>query len=353
MSTIAHFFFIGFAGVFLFSVPHVFAAAVPVGSDTADFEKVFYYSERRGGVDALRENINKINIFAPQVYVLDAKLRVSGGLENLDVRAIVAKHNVRVMPLVANDRFRQAIMTSFLASSTAQDAAIRFFIDEANKKGYIGWQFDFEHMRAVDRDRYTAFVKKTHEAFQYNNLILSLAVVARNNDVVNDFYKNWSGVFDYPALARASDFLSVMTYDDPYSVGPVASIPYVTSILEYLHNKVPSHKISMGIPLYYWGWRVSPPQKVRFDGTYNRLQMIRATYPYQEGFDAMLGAPWLTYSWNTRQYKVWFENQESFNLKLGLISQYGLRGFSAWVLGMEDPSIWFSLAPRVDGVAER
>ncbi len=150
-----------------------------------------------------------------------------------------------------------------------------------------------------------------------------------------------------------ADFLSIMTYDDPDSSGPVASIPYVTGILKYLEGKVPSEKLSMGIPLYYWGWRIAPLAKVRLDGTHDRLVMLKEVYSYKEGFDAKLGVPWLTYPRYGRTYKIWFENQRSFELKIGLIKRYNLRGFSAWVLGMEDPTIWHSLAAREGGMAER
>lgn len=313
----------------------------------SEFEKLFYYTDMRGGVDALRANIAKIDIFAPQVYIVDASLKIGGGIQNEEVKQIIAAHNLKVMPLVANDRFRQAIIHNLLASSTAQDAVIQFMVEEALRQGYIGWQFDFEHIYYTDRARYTNFVKKTHEEFKKHNLLLSLAVVVRTNDVVNTFYKEWSGAFDYKALAANSDFLSVMTYDDPNSKGPVASIPYVTAALKYLKGNVPPEKISMGIPLYYWGWSTVPVKKIRLDGTYERLQMIRATAHFQEGFDVKLGVPWLTYWKDGWKYKVWFDNQKSFELKLGLMEKNKLRGFSAWVLGMEDPGIWDSLTANV------
>lgn len=37
---------------------------------------------------------------------------------------------------------------------------------------------------------------------------------------------------------------------------------------------------------------------------------------------------------------VYLENARSFEAKLGLVREKRLRGFSAWVLGGEDPRIW-------------
>jgi spore germination protein YaaH len=37
---------------------------------------------------------------------------------------------------------------------------------------------------------------------------------------------------------------------------------------------------------------------------------------------------------------IFLENARSFVAKLGLVRKHRLRGFSAWVLGSEDPGVW-------------
>jgi spore germination protein YaaH len=37
---------------------------------------------------------------------------------------------------------------------------------------------------------------------------------------------------------------------------------------------------------------------------------------------------------------IFFEDARSFRAKVDLIKKYKLRGFSAWVLGNEDPKVW-------------
>ena len=73
-----------------------------------------------------------------------------------------------------------------------------------------------------------------------------------------DAFKNWGGFLTTPELAKAADFISLMTYDDPNSVGPVASLPFVNSVLAYVKDKIPPEKLSLGIPLYNWGWSTDP-----------------------------------------------------------------------------------------------
>jgi len=37
---------------------------------------------------------------------------------------------------------------------------------------------------------------------------------------------------------------------------------------------------------------------------------------------------------------MWIEDARAFATKLELVRKYGLRGYSVWVLGTEDPKIW-------------
>jgi len=42
---------------------------------------------------------------------------------------------------------------------------------------------------------------------------------------------------------------------------------------------------------------------------------------------------------------AWLEDARAFSAKLGLVRQYGLRGYSVWLLGLEDPRTWDIAGP--------
>ena len=248
------------------------------------------------------------------------------------------------MPLVANAGFSQSIMHNLLVSNSAQDGVVKSLVAEAKKEKYIGWQFDFENISYKDKDLFSAFVEKTGLAMKKNNLIFSVAAVSRSVDYEDtDNFKNWSGAFDYARIAKAVDFVSLMTYDDPNSVGPVASLPFVNKVLAYVKNKIPPEKLSLGIPLYYWGWSANPAKKITSSGSYQRLLNISSNFNHDIGFDQVLGASWLSYFWENNQYLIWFQDKQSIQSRLDIIKQNKFRGFSAWVLGVEDPGIWGAL----------
>lgn len=301
-------------------------------------EKLFYFFDNEYGYDSFKGNYRDIDIVAPQIYEVQSNLKVSSMKEKKLVK-YAKKKKVSVMPLIVNEHFDKVLMSTILITPKVQDNIIAFMIKEAKKQKYIGWQFDFENINHMDRDLYTAFVKKTYEALKKENLQFSVAVVVRSTDYnPNDKEQDWSGAYDYAELAKNSDFLTLMTYDEPYSIGPVASMPYVKRVLDYMLTKAPAEKLSLGIPLYCWKWQ----NGVRAGSTTYRL----AEKAYKNGsnkmkhFDDFYGAEFFRFFTGDVQTVIWCENKKSLEMKMDLIDKHGLRGFSAWALGQDNREMW-------------
>lgn len=303
-------------------------------------EKLFYFFDNDYGLSSFKKNYKNIDIVAPQIYEIGDNLKVSKVKEKKLIKES-KKKKVATMPLLVNKHFDKVLMSTILITPKAQDDIISFMIKEAKKQGYVGWQFDFENINHMDRDMYTAFVKKTNEALKKENLQFSVAVIVRSNDYnPNDKVQDWSGAYDYTELAKNSDFLSLMTYDDPFSIGPVASIPYVKRILDYMITKAPADKLSLGIPLYCWKWKngikTNSTTYRLADKAYNKDES-KSKFKY---FDPVYGAELFRFMDEGTPAVIWCENNDSLNLKKDLIKQYGLRGFSAWALGQESKDMW-------------
>ncbi|HCC59698.1 MAG: hypothetical protein A2402_02865 [Candidatus Staskawiczbacteria bacterium RIFOXYC1_FULL_37_43] len=304
-------------------------------------EKIFYLSEKNEeiSIPIIQKNAKKIDILAPQAYAVKSDLNLYGSLSK-ELKEVIADNNLKVMPLVVNSKFLQPIIHNLLLSGEAQDKIIASMVELAKENNYIGWQFDFEHINYKDKDLYSAFVEKTSKELHKNNLILSIAAVSRTSAYEDsDFYYNWGGAFDYKRISDAVDFISLMTYDDPKSYGPTSSVLYTKWVLNYVKDKISSEKLSMGIPFYYWGWNQKTLKRVS-SGNYSLVKYTMDNFLCKYGFDRLLGAPWLSYSVWGASYKIWYENRKSFELKLNIVKQNNLRGFSAWVLGSEDSEIW-------------
>ena len=319
-----------------------FSGETAIAANSYDYLRIFYYREGKLARESLFAYPDFIDVLAPQTYSLNASGKLSGKIKP-DILEFAKKQNIKVMPLVTNGNFSKTTSHSILDDAAKQDTAINALVDEAKINGYWGWQFDFEQIDASYRDKFSVFVKKTADELKKNNFILSVAVVAQTsenpNDYPNDIWKKVAGVYDYKSLGASADFISVMSYDDPGSIGPVARYSWLKQVLDYSVSQIPASKISMGIPLYYWHWNNTTGARLGSggrQGIYNAFQK----YNVSTGYNTELEAAFLTYWSRAKQYIIWYENAKSVAQKIELVNQYKLHGFSAWALGLELPSVF-------------
>lgn len=307
-------------------------------------ENLFYYFNNKYGLTNFKKYNSKIDIIAPQIYTVGYDLKIKK-VSSSDKKIIseAKKKRTKVMPLIVNANFDKSLMSEILASQTVQDEIIDFMIKEAKKNKYIGWQFDFENINHFDRDYYTAFAKKAYEELKENDLQFSVAVVVRSKDYdPNSQNQDWSSAYDYKKLAENADFLSLMTYDEPYSDGPVASLPYVNRTLDYMLKQAPAEKLSLGIPAYCWQWQGEPKEKVAsvtYDlakKAYRKVKDKKKT----NTFDEIYGAEKFSFTRDGIKNEIWCDNAKSWEIKLGIVENLGLRGISVWALGQEDKDVW-------------
>ena len=322
-------------------LPTVVLAALLAVSPPA--ERLFYAVDDAAGVASLVAHGAQVDVLAPQVLTLEADGTVAGALPPA-LAAAARACRIPLVPLVMNPGFRPEPILEVLDSPERQARAIAALLSRARAEGWAGVQFDFEHIPATARDRYTNFVRTAGAAFRGAGLSLSVAVVAQHSQepgaYAPGFWEEWAGVFDYAALADAADFLSLMTYDQHTRLtgpGPVAGLPWVEAILAHALAQVAPAKLSLGIPLYYRAWRSRGGPGY---GGFREAQALRELLGVPARWDPVQRTPFFVAAGDATVTTVWYEDARSIAERLALVRRHGLRGFSAWVLGQEDPAVW-------------
>jgi spore germination protein YaaH len=333
-------------------VPLLLLAAVrPVRGQGA--ERLFYYVDREDSYKSLVAHIDQITVLGPQIYTVDSLGLVYGSLDGR-VLKLAKAHNVKVMPLVVNEGFNQAALHRLLADTAARSRAISSFVELCKRNGYWGIQFDVENLNINDRDRFTAWYTDAARALHAAGFTISAAVVHQIDDQPGPtgyqrFLADSWRTYDLAALGRVTDFVSVMSYDQHTRrtpPGPVAGIPWVRAVAEYFLKYLPPGKISLGIPLYgdYWSVRPDPgPDRVRTAASSVSWTWGSGLVERNGGtmkWDDVQQVPYASFDVGGTFEWVFLENARSFTAKLGVMREKKLRGFSAWVLGPEDPEIW-------------
>jgi spore germination protein YaaH len=339
-------------------------AVLPVRSGAQSIpraERLFYYVDRESSWDSFSKHVDQIGIVAPQSFSVDSLGIVFGEVDPLVIK-LAAQHGVKVMPLVVNESFNQTALHKLLTDSVARTRAIDAMVALCRRDGYWGIQFDVENVSIADRDRFTAWYQAASRALHAAGYRISIAIVPRAGDLAGAtaynrwIFDSWRGGYDLAALGKASDFVSWMTYDQHTRrtpPGPVAGLPWMRATVDFALQYIPADKLSLGVPLYGTQWYVQmdPASPLRAGTTGGSV-----TYAWGSHLIERAGG---TIQWDDVQKTsygsamvggvntwIYFGDVRSFNAQLDLARERKLRGISAWVLGLEDPRIWDTLAGK-------
>jgi spore germination protein YaaH len=331
------------------------AALAGRSSSQSAGERLFYYVDREDSYKSLVKHIDQITVLAPQVYVVDS-LGIMWGTLDRRVASLAKQHGVKLMPLFTNEGFQQAGLRRLLADTTARNRAIESMVALCKAHGYWGIQFDVENINIADRDRFSSWYADAARALHKAGYKISVAVVHKTEigagpTAYGRFMEDsWRGGYDIPALAKAGDFISLMTYSEHTrrtTPGPVAGLPWTREALEYFLRFVPPEKLSLGIPTYGGRWYT------RYDGSSSdRASSTSESVSWSWGsghaerngaqvqWDPVQQVPFASYTVGGVNEWLFLEDVRAFKAKLDLAKEKKLRGFSVWVLGPEDERIW-------------
>jgi spore germination protein YaaH len=310
-----------------------------------------YYVNTDEGHAALFAHLKQIDVLSPAWYDANADGTITGYARR-DVIDAAHTNGIAVIPLVVNKDVDPDVAHAILSDPARRAALAGNLVNEAKTYGYGGFQLDFEQIPWTDRDLLTALVQDCAAAFHAAGLNLSIAVIPRlpGDDAASgtllDYFHQWSGAYNFAALAKAADFLSFMTYDEHNGVtppGPVSGTPWMRRALEFSMQGVPPEKATVGLPTYYHDWtgvgRLT-------SSSYADALILAQRYGATPALDATEEEIHFGYIAYGVHHELWIQSTETLRRKLPLMYEYGLKGISVWRLGFEDPSFWKLIPPR-------
>lgn len=322
-----------------------------------EFSKLYGTVEVNGYIEPVsgdvdRQIVNEVGQYLTYISPFSYQVRENGSLVPIaDENIIQAAGNHRVAPLMVitnfrNGNFDSEMVHAILSNESVQQTLINNVITTMRNKGYYCLNIDFERIPAQDRQLYNNFLRRVVNALHPLNYVVSTALAPKPSDYATG---EWHGAHDYRAHGEIVDFVIIMTYEWGWSGGPpyaVAPINLVRQVIQYAVSVIPANKIMMGVPLYGYNWmlpympggqwarRVSPQGAV----------MLAAQYGVPIQYSIESQAPFFNYVDNNGvQHVVWFEDARSVQAKYLLVNEFGLRGVSYWVLGLQFPQNWYIL----------
>jgi len=201
-----------------------------------------------------------------------------------------------------------------------------------------GINVNFEAMSRQTGILYELFIVELYEQLKPLGITLSVDISLSKG--------NMNRIYDTGLIARNSDYIVVMAYDqhNRYSpeIGPTAAISWVRQGIEEILEIVPHEKLILGIPFYSIVWiedRNSGVHSSEILGMSETHEMFGRN-PKIWAFDRITEQIFAETDIDQVNYRTWLENEHSISLKLDVVYDFNLAGLSAWRRGLELPEIW-------------
>ncbi|MBQ6895335.1 MAG: hypothetical protein IJN40_07565, partial [Clostridia bacterium] len=259
-----------------------------------------------------------------------------------------AKNNSYDIWAMYKSDFTLDTATKLLNDNKARQAAGKLIIKEILDYKLDGINFDFENMYEKDRGAYTNHVREICLAAHTLGAIVSVDV-----NIYEPLSSTWSMCYDRDSLAKYSDYIMLMAYDQYYPAGktpgPVAGLPWTESCIKLTLNEVPADKLVLGMPFYVRIWEMKNGKKVgtksvSMDNALKQIEENNAKSQYDARYDL------IKYSWNKdgKDYVLWLETAMSTRTRVMLAKKYSLAGVASWRRGLESMDVWDAIYEEIN-----
>lgn len=298
------------------------------------------YPEDNRSLDSIRQHHSHLDTIAHFAYRLDDDASLQGDYPHL----VNTCFDYGVSPLILIHNFNGQIfdplpLRTLLSSPSLQE---RFIQDLLNlmPNGVAGVHIDFEALEVSYRIAYNSFLESLCNSLHAKGLLLTIAVPAKRSE--------WeSPGYDFSAIGQTCDAVTLMTYDEHYSggtAGPIASLPWMTEVLDYALQFIPHQKILVGIPVYGYDWFKGKAKVIPMKDIPSLISQTGARLLWSDP-DV---EPYFYYWIGRDRHTVWFESELSAKIRLGFVKSYRIRGIAIWRLGYETNRFWQAVSSKLN-----
>jgi spore germination protein YaaH len=291
---------------------------------------------------SLVSNGSNLTGIAPFLFTIDPSGKVTGN-HNSEAMAAAKSRGIKTFALVHNlagPWFNGSLAKSVLGNPLNRQRAVYNIANIVRTYGYTGVNIDFESVPASMRQALTSFVSELAGALRPEGHLVTISVPAKTRDSWTD---DWSGAYDYQALAKYADMIMLMTYDQNFRSGPpgpIASIGWVEDVVQFAVSQAPANKFLLGLAAYGYDWPSYGDANAISVG--QAMDIARRNGRTVQWSDRDK-SPYFTYYKSGVKRTVWFESGNSYRYKLDLVKRYGLKGVALWRLGFEDSTMWSTI----------
>ncbi|SHO49394.1 glycosyl hydrolase family 18 protein [Anaerocolumna xylanovorans] len=295
--------------------------------------------QANGNLLSMLEGTKGVTCVSPTWFKLSDN---AGGITSLASESYVERaHNLGIQVWALVDDFSTDVdKKKVLSSTSSRKKLVNELIAETIKYGIDGINIDFEKIPQEAGEDFIQFIRELSVKCRSNGIVLSID---------NYVPASYNSHYNWEEQGEVADYVIVMAYDEHHSnseeSGSVSSVGYVKEAVSGILKSVPKERVIMGLPFYTRLWKETKDD----DGT---VKITSEAYGMNAAQN-LLTDNGVTAKWDNKTeqyygefekdgalYKMWLEEEDSFEAKLKVIAKEDIAGIAGWKLGLEKDNIW-------------
>lgn len=302
--------------------------------------------EANSNLSTLLEGTKGVTTISPTWFSVSDN---EGSISSLASASYVEKaHNLGIEVWALVDDFTSGVsMLEVLSKTSTREKLINELVGEVIKYNIDGINIDFEKITSDSAKHYIQFLRELSIKCRSNGIVLS---------VDNYVPAAYNMFYDRAEQGVVSDYIIVMGYDEHHATsevsGSVSSISFFTAGLTDTLEEVDASQVIMAMPFYTRIWK-----ETTVDGettVTSEARSMDSAWDYMTGngaepaWDEETGQYYAEFELDGVVYKCWFEEEESIEGRMKVISEYNIAGVAAWRLGFERANVWNTIIKYVN-----
>lgn len=288
-------------------------------------------------LDGMMADAGDVNVISPTWFrIADAAGNMTTFADTDYVNKAHNTYGLSIWALVGDYLGEDSTTGKIISSEENRQRIISQMIETAVNYSLQGINVDFETITMDQAPAYLQFLRELKLAAAPYGLIIS----------TDNYVPTYTGYYKRSEQSKIVDYVIIMGYDEHTGssdeIGSVASLPFVEQGVEDTLLEVPAEKTVLAVPFYTRGW-VEKFGSTGFESVHLNMTEIQSfidEHNITTQWDDSVGQYVGSASDSEATYSIWVEDAASLELKLKLISKYGLAGASAWRIGIETQDVW-------------
>ena len=294
--------------------------------------------DANSNLSTLLEGSKGVNTISPTWFSVASN---DGSITSLASESYVEKaHNLGLEVWALIDDFNSNVsMYEVLSRTSTREKLINELVAETIKYNLDGINIDFEKITGDSAPHYIQFLRELSIKCRSNGIVLS---------VDNYVPAPYNMFYDRTEQGIVADYIIVMGYDEHHASsevsGSVSSLSFFKKGLTDTLEEVAAERIIMAMPFYTRIWKETSDNgetKVT-----SEARSMESAWQFMTGngaeptWDEETGQYYAEFEQDGVLYKCWFEEDESIEARMKVISENKIAGVAAWRLGFEKSSVW-------------